>query len=671
MPRQPLDRRPHTLSPASLPGDAGAETIAAELVGLLHSNAPTEDFAARLTTLEALPDALTQKNSLIELVRMAMGLRNRLEQHEQRERGLLAVIESAQDLAGRLDRSELLNAIVTRARDLLRAHLCWLTIYDAEVGEFKVVVAEGAIAARTGKMTAKRTLGVAGIVMSTRLPFATPDYLHDNRFAHDSVLDDIFRDEGVAALVGAPLIWDNNVIGLLFVADRYHRTHTAVNVSILSTLATHAAIAINNAKAFADARSALEKADQARTELEQHARDVQGAVEAHERLTLLLAKGASLAELCQSIAQLLEGSIVVLDESHHVIARATASGYDGIASDAYEPYGPHSAALTQALRDSRRAGRSTIAYKTQGEICRTIAVIGGGGILGAILLFRREDMRDTSIRTFERSSSIIGIVLLSQERMEASKHRDVSEFLQSLISPRQSEPTLTPDRAERFGLDISQPLTLMLVELTQQEPSFLARRLRTVFTRPALLVDEVDGVLAFVCSTAHVPYLRETFDDFARQELGDAYRGVLSRPAQSAAEMPALYTSLRRALSVVGRLGMRARIVGQNELALYSVLFETQDRTSLNTFLDASIGAIIRYDNKRGSALATTLLAYFDHAQNATVTASHLGIHVNTMRQRLASVEELIGQWSDTGRALEIHVALRLWYIGVANIMPT
>ena len=670
MPRQPLDRKPRTRSASVPPGPPGIETMAAELVGLLHGNAPAEDFAARLAALEALPDALAQKNSMVELVRMAMGLRNRLEQHEQRERGLLAVIESAQDLAGRLDLSGLLNAIVTRARDLLRAHLCWLTIYDAAIGEFKVVVVEGAIAERTGKMTAQRTLGVAGIVMSTRLPFSTPDYLHDNRFVHDPVLDDVFRDEGVAALVGAPLIWDNNVIGLLFVADRYHRTHTAVNVSILCTLATHAAVAINNAKAFADAQSALEKADLARAELEQHARDVQGAVEAHERLTLLLAKGASLGELCQSIAQLLGGSILVLDEGHQVMARATASGYGGIAADAYEPYGPHSAALTQALRDSRRAGRSTIAYGTQGEICRAIAVIGGGGVLGSILLFRHEDMRDTSIRTFERSSSVIGIVLLSQERMEASKNRDVSEFLQSLISPRQGAPALTADRAGRFGLDIAQPLSLMLVELVQGEPGFLARRLRSVLTRPPLVLDEIDGVLAFVCSAASAPALLEAYAEFARSALGDTYRGVLSRPVQSAAEMPALYASLRRALSVAGRLGMRGRILGQNELALYSVLFETQDRASLNTFLDSSIGAIIRHDSKRGSELAATLLAYFDHSQNATSTAARLGIHVNTVRQRLATVEELIGDWVDTGRALEIHVALRLWTIGVAPAHP-
>ena len=128
--------------------------------------------------------------------------------------------------------------------------------------------------------------------------------------------------------------------------------------------------------------------------------------------------------------------------------------------------------------------------------------------------------------------------------------------------------------------------------------------------------------------------------------------------------MPALYTSLRRSLAVAARLGLRGQLIEQNEMALYSVLFETQDRTGLDQFLDSTIGALIAHDRRRGSELTATLLTYFDHKQNATETASRLGIHVNTVRQRLASIERLVGGWEDTARALEIHMALRLWKLG-------
>ncbi len=136
---------------------------------------------------------------------------------------------------------------------------------------------------------------------------------------------------------------------------------------------------------------------------------------------------------------------------------------------------------------------------------------------------------------------------------------------------------------------------------------------------------------------------------------------MLSRPVAGPADVPALYATLRRALPVLARMGVDDHVVDQDELALYSTLFETHDRSSLGRFLDATIGPLLDHDAKRGSMLATTLLHYFDDERNAKATARRLHIHVNTMRQRLATIESLVGPWSRGSRALEPHVALRLW----------
>ena len=117
--------------------------------------------------------------------------------------------------------------------------------------------------------------------------------------------------------------------------------HTAQSISILSTLATHGAVALRNANNFKRANAALEKAEQARAELERHVRSVQAAAEAHEQMTGLLAKGASLATLCQAVAQRLGGSVLVLDEAGSVVSRGVAKGYDGAAALACVPGGEH------------------------------------------------------------------------------------------------------------------------------------------------------------------------------------------------------------------------------------------------------------------------------------------------------------------------------------------
>lgn len=638
-----------------------AQAIASDLIRMLHQGAAAEDFAARLAEAEALPESEPAKHGLVELVRMAMALRNRLDLWQQRESGMMAVIESARDLSSRLDLKELLRAIVSRARNMLGSQVAWISAYDTALGAFHVLATDGALSRSTGEMVARNDLGIVSVVVKTRLPFTTPDYLNDTRFAHDATLDATFRDEGVAAVVGVPLLWEDEVIGLLFVADRYHRTHTAQNISILSTLATHAAVAIKNAMAFEQANAARESAEAARAELERHSRKVQAAAEAHEQMTSLLARGASLATLCEAVAGLMEGSVLVLDEAAQVIARADAPGYGGAAAEHYQPHGEHSSALATALRQSRQIGRSVLAYEAGGESCRASAVIAGDDVLGAVLLFRRGELDEMAVRTFERGTGVIGIVLLARERLEASQSRDQSALLRALLSPMQDDLPMLCERAAGFGLALSQPCSLLLVEMGHALASHAARRLRATKALPQAVFDEMDGVLTVLCTTTQAEDARRVVTELARTDREGELRGILSRPVPGPAALPGAYAVLRRALPVLRRLGVRDRIVAQNEMALYSTLFETHDQESLAAFLQATIGGLTAHDDKRGSELAATLLAYFDSSQNATVAAQRLGIHVNTMRQRLATIEDLIGHFGNATRSLELHMALRLW----------
>src|SRR6478735_4103197 len=352
------------------------EQIAHRLVGMLHQGAAAEEFAQCLQEIEGMPDRSAEKSSLVETVRMAMAVHNRLELLSQRERGMSAVIESAKDLSSQLDVTSLLKAIVARARKLLGSDLAWLSGYDTELDGFRVLVADGAVSPRVSAMVARRDHGVASIVMSTRMPFTTADYLHDKRFSHHSSLDEVFREEGISALVGVPLIWEAEVIGLLFLADGYQHIHTTQSLSILCTLATHGAVALKNARDFGRVNAALENADAARAELEHYVRGIQAAADAHEQMTSLLARGAPLSTLCQTVADLLGGSLLVLDEATQVISQGAASDYAAGGAQGYEPHGKHAAEMTRALRLSRQLGRSVVAYEADGESCRVMPVIG-------------------------------------------------------------------------------------------------------------------------------------------------------------------------------------------------------------------------------------------------------------------------------------------------------
>jgi sugar diacid utilization regulator len=294
-----------------------------------------------------------------------------------------------------------------------------------------------------------------------------------------------------------------------------------------------------------------------------------------------------------------------------------------------------------------------------------MAVVGGNDMLGSVLLFHRQALNETCVSTLERSANVIAIVLLSQERSEAGKSRDVSILLRSLISLRQDPPAVLLDQARRFSLDLEQPVCLIVIEMDESKAGYAARRLRA---RPELsntVFDEIDGLLVILCGATQAQDRLRTVTTLGKPEFGSAYRGVISKPISSPTEIPAVHATLRRALAVLARIGVQGRIVSQNEMALYSTLFETHDRQSLDSFLESTLGALLSQDSRRSSELTRTLLIYFDSNQNARTTAQRLGIHVNTVRQRLDTVEELIGPWGNATRALEIHMALRLWSLGI------
>lgn len=190
----------------------------------------------------------------------------------------------------------------------------------------------------------------------------------------------------------------------------------------------------------------------------------------------------------------------------------------------------------------------------------------------------------------------------------------------------------------------------------------MLRHLRATKGLEATLLDEVDGLLVVLGAGSSPGALREALE---RQvsALGRQATGVVSDPVPRIAELPRVYESLRRCLGLLRRLERAGTVAPEAELRPYAIAFERLGREELGAFLEATLGKLLAADRKRGSALAETLLAYLDRQHSARRTADALGIHVNTLRQRFEQIDELLGDWRDGTRALDVHLALRLWQL--------
>ena len=609
----------------------------------------------------SLPESAA-KGDLIRSVEMAITIRERFEQHQLRERGLLAVIETAQDLTALTDLDRVLQAIVQRARKLIGCDVGYLSIYDDQQGDFYVRATDGAFSAKFKQVRVGIDIGVCGYVARNRAPYASSDYVVDGRFTHNRLIDSAMTDENIQSILGVPLLAGDQVIGVLFVGDRYVRSYIAWEMSILSTLAAHASVAIGNARLFEQAEFALQQAGAANALLVKQTADTRAAAEAHEQLTSLVARGGELRDICHMVANRLGGHVVVCDEGELEVCTSTGPGYTHPVAAIADPTRRHSLEdrIHAALDESRRLGRSVVALSEEGHECRVSAVTGGAGLLGGLIIHTHAALNEVAVRILERSSLVTSIVLLLKERRESTLWSDNPVALRRLILQPQSNLNALAVQTLVYGLDLAQPVCVLVIQVPTGRAAYIAQQLRRLLDGFHALFDEVGDALAFVVNQISLAALQESLTRYFVERRLD-FTGVVSEPTADPSRIPVSYQSASNCLRFLGVLERRGEIFRERELGMYSFLFGRLDPLEIDAYLQSVLGPLYQACDPRKVELGRSLLAYLDHGYNARTAARALDIHINTFRQRLDGLDRLLGAWRDSARALEVHIALRLW----------
>ncbi|TEA77259.1 helix-turn-helix domain-containing protein [Allopusillimonas ginsengisoli] len=632
----------------------------AEIIRLLYRDAGRQDWTALQDRLARLPDG-DSKAQLLQRLSMGLTIKDRLAQHQQRERGLMAVIETAQDLTRITDADNVLQAIVQRARALLGCDVGYLSIYDAERSDFYVRATDGAFSERFRSIRIGLDTGVCGYVARHRSPYSSSDYAGDHRFNHSRYIDDAMRDENIASILGVPLLTDNEVSGVLFVGDRYVRSYTAWEKSILSTLGAQASVAIGNARLFEQAQDALARAEATNELLLRQTADTRAAAQAHEQLTALVARGGDLPDLCATLARRLNGRIVVCDEGGREIMLCSVE--EGVRDTARDDRWVDDAVYA-ALAESRRTGRAA-SCEAPSSSCTVCAVVGGEGLLGGLILYTAEPLNDVTARIFERGAMVTGVVLLLKAQRDSSLMSDAPVILRGLVHGPHGRFERLAEQAGQYGVDVRRPMRLLLIRTDRDYCSYLCRELQNRLGASSSLFDCIGDALLVLANDTQMTLARETLLACLRRYRG-TFSGVMTNAVNNPDSLLLSFDVAERCLALLEALDRHGEVFSENQLALYTPLLNRADATAIDDFLVATLGRFYAGPQARDArrvALAHTLLAYLDHGYNAAQTARTLSVHINTLRQRLETIDTLLGSRREAGRALEVHMALRLWQL--------
>ncbi|MFI6788648.1 helix-turn-helix domain-containing protein [Nonomuraea sp. NPDC050383] len=582
----------------------------------------------------------------------ALRVRALLRRRARREAELSALYDTAGDLAALRDLDAVLEAIVHRARQLLGTDTAYMTLHDPERGDTYMRVTDGSISAKFRALRLAMGAGLGGLVAQSATPYATADYFADARFRHKDDIDEAVKEEGLVAILGVPLRLGQRVIGVLMAADRSARPFHQEEVSLLASLAAHAAVAIDNARLLQETRNALEELSSAHRTARAHAEAVERAALAHDRMTSLVLRGGGIEDVAAVVTDVLGGSLAVLDD----LGRPIAGPLDGAV-------GELDAGVFEAAQASRALGRTV----RRGDL--RIASVDVGGEPLCTLVLRSDDADE---RILERAALVCALLLLFRRSVAEAEGRVRGELLDDLIS-RPGTPGLT-DRARRLGVDLGAPHVVVAARHDGQREraafwasSHAAVRHGLAAGRAGEVVLLLPGDDAGALAQRVAAELSASLGTPAT--AGASRVGAMAgdvagdRAGDRAGDVAGAYREARRCAEALIALGRAGDGASAAELGFVGLLIgEGRD---VHGFVRSALGPVVDYDARRGTALTGTLAAYFGTGCSPSRTAEVMHIHVNTVTQRLDRIGKLLGDgWSEPERALEIQLALRLHRLG-------
>ncbi|MCR6481911.1 GAF domain-containing protein [Amycolatopsis sp. OK19-0408] len=301
------------------------------------------------------------------------------------------------------DLDALAQEVVDHARRLLGVDVAYLALAEPD-GSLVIRVTDGSLGPRLRGVVLPPHGGLAGQVADTGEPVQSADYLGDAGLTHLGEVDRVAEDEGLRTILGVPLRLRGKVAGVLMVSQRAVRRFTAAESSLLTSLGSFAAIAIENAKlvtALAAANDRLER-----------------AVRLHDRLSEVALHGGAPEDVVVPLSELVPGLVLVADEHDEVRAAARAG------------------ALVAARLEGKPSKLFAHVRRTRVDgLSVTVPLASANAYFGALQVVPDAPLDEADVRLLERSAMTIALVA----SVERAERRTTAELVEHVVTRRVRE----------------------------------------------------------------------------------------------------------------------------------------------------------------------------------------------------------------------------------------
>lgn len=281
---------------------------------------------------------------------------------------------------------------------------------------------------------------------------------------------------------------------------------------------------------------------------------------------------------------------------------------------------------------------------------------------------------------------LIGTALVQMAQTRRSRH----DILGQLLSGDYPSLSIARQRAAHLRLPLEVPRRLVALRLSavsvlfdSHAPEAAERLLQQ--TRQAVL-DHLDAWNRALPEALPVIVQGDLFilllprREAIRSELAQLYRELasvlsdmalfmgLANPVEDCGQYRQALNEARQALDVAEHLRPASGLCDFSELGVLRLLQAVTDRSIIDSFVKQILGPLIEANRKQPHSLIETLDALLQENGNGLKAAQRLGIHRNTLNQRIQRIEQLSGQsLDDANFRMNASVALLVWRMSEAQ----
>ena len=385
----------------------------------------------------------------------------------------------------------------------------------------------------------------------------------------------------------------------------------------------------------------------------ERAADIGSVLDRHGRLASASAAGTALAPILELLAQDVGMPCWVLTPAGRPVAAS------------HEPMPPAEAEAT--VRETLRAGQLPARIRR-----RSVFAISSGSPLTDWYLIFDGDHERWDPRRQALAAKAAAVLAIERERLAARREplRQLGAELVRLVVEDGGAAEIAA-RADLVGVGADTEVqAVALAGPAGQSGAILRALLEDVAeqTRPQDAADHDFPVAEFDGhAVALVPNPPPDMAGRLRDLLGGMTAGLgrerlaIGVGGRRAAGLRATLEESRHALHIGRAHGDQVSVIGHEELASHVLLLSGLPQDVRVAYRDRLLGPLKAYDALHRSDLEATLEAFLACSTSWTRCAEQMHVHVNTLRYRIARIEELTGRnLADLETQVDLFLALRL-----------